>query len=88
MPIGAASSIAGRRSRPPDNAAVKGFLVDGFVAGFWKIVRERGRVTLRLEPFKPLARQAAAALAREGERLLAFAAPEFGERDIHIVEED
>ena len=43
---------------PPDNAAVKGFLVDGFVGGFWKIVRERRRATLRLEPFKALARQA------------------------------
>jgi hypothetical protein len=73
---------------PPDNAAVKGFLVDGFVGGFWKIVRERRRATLQLEPCKPLARQAADALAREGERLLAFAAPEIGDRDIHIVEED
>jgi hypothetical protein len=81
--------VNGRPKKPPpDNAAVKGFLVDGFVAGFWKIVRERRRATLRLEPFKPLARQAADALAREGERLLAFAAPEIGDRDIHIVEED
>jgi hypothetical protein len=76
------------RKPPPDNAAVKGFLVDGFVAGFWKIVRERQRATLRLEPFKPLKRQAANALAREGERLLAFAAPELSDRDIRIVEED
>lgn len=78
----------GPRKPPPDNAALRGFLIDGFVGGFWKIVRERQRATLQVEPFKPLARKAAEALAHEGERLVAFAAPELRDRDIQIVEED
>jgi hypothetical protein len=49
-------------------------------------VRERARATLQLEPFTPLARQAANALAEEGERLLAFAAAAL-DHDIRIVEE-
>jgi hypothetical protein len=53
--------------RPP-------LLVDGFVRGFWKL--EDG--TLKVEPFEPLAQRDAAAVAEEGARLLAFAAP--GER--------
>jgi hypothetical protein len=74
------------RQPPPENAVLRTFLVDGFVAGYWRIVRERARATLQLEPFTPLARQAANALAEEGERLLAFAAAAL-DHDIRIVEE-
>ncbi len=65
---------------------VRTFLVDGFVAGYWKITRERARATLQLEPFNRLTRQARIALADEGERLLAFAAAEL-DHDIRIIEE-
>ena len=46
------------------------FLVDGFVAGTWRI--ERGRV--ELDPFRRLDRATQRALAEEGDRLAAFAA--------------
>ena len=64
----------GPRKPLPDNAVVKGFLVDGLVAGLWKIVRAGERATLQLEPFKPLTKGVRKALIAEGERLLGFTA--------------
>ncbi len=55
--------------RPPDqNAWVKTFTVDGFVAGFWKIAA--GELTL--EPWRKLTKKERDALAAEGRRLLRF----------------
>ena len=51
------------------------FLVDGFIAGAWRIERRRAGATLLLAPFARLARKDSRALASEGERLLEFAAP-------------
>ena len=48
------------------------FLVDGFAQGTWKIERTRGRATLVIEPFEPLAKGDRDALAEEGERLISF----------------
>lgn len=50
-------------------------LVDGFVGGTWKIAREHGAAMLHVTPFAPLAPPDRIALAEEGARLLAFAAP-------------
>ena len=53
-------------------------LIDGFVAGMWRLDRGRGAVTLTIELFGP-ARQHDAeerdALTAEAERVLAFGAP-------------
>jgi hypothetical protein len=64
------------------------FLVDGFVGGTWKTERIRGKITLAIEPFEPLAKNDRGALAEEGERLLQFMAePEDAEPyDIRIAE--
>lgn len=48
------------------------FLVDGLVAGAWKIERVRATATLVVEPFAPLSEGAMKALAEEGERLVRF----------------
>jgi hypothetical protein len=58
---------------PPQNAWVKSFLLDGFVAGWWKIVEAKGTATLTLQPFAPIGRKDQAALAAEGRALLKFA---------------
>ncbi len=60
-------------------------LVDGFVAGTWKMERSRGAATLRVEPFAPLAADDEAALAAEGERLLEFAAAETPAREVRFA---
>jgi hypothetical protein len=49
------------------------FLLDGFVAGTWKIEREgKRKATLLVEPFGRLAKADRLALTEEGERLLDF----------------
>ena len=48
------------------------FLVDGFVAGTWRIERKRAAATLTLSPFAPLPKPNATEVEREGEALLRF----------------
>lgn len=49
------------------------FLIDGFVAGSWKIERKKQVATLVLAPFVPLNKKVIAELEAEGMELLAFA---------------
>ncbi|MGH2615567.1 MAG: winged helix DNA-binding domain-containing protein [Thermomicrobiales bacterium] len=48
------------------------FLIDGFVAGTWRVDRKKGAATLTISPFAALGNDAAGALAEEGEGLLRF----------------
>ena len=48
-------------------------LIDGFVAGMWRLARNRAAATLTIELFGPVRERAA--LAAEAERALAFGAP-------------
>jgi Winged helix DNA-binding domain len=53
-------------------------LVDGFVAGMWRLARTRDAATVTIEMFGPVRRRDAAqrdALTAEAERVLAFGAP-------------
>jgi Winged helix DNA-binding domain len=52
------------------------FLVDGLVRGTWKTERSRGRATLEIKPFEPLAKEHCAVLVEEGERLVRFTGAE------------
>jgi len=52
------------------------FLVDGFVAGRWKIAGTPKQAVLELLPFKRIAKSDKAALVDEGERLVRFYYPE------------
>ncbi|MCH0542695.1 AlkZ family DNA glycosylase [Streptomyces sp. MUM 203J] len=47
------------------NQARRAFLVDGFLAGTWRLSQEGDRLVLTLEPFVPLARDERAALSDE-----------------------
>lgn len=48
------------------------FLVDGFVAGTWRVERTRKAATLAITPFAALPRSVTAALSDEGDALLRF----------------
>ena len=52
------------------------FLIDGFVAGIWKVERKRNSATLALSPFGKLRKNDLRALEREGAALLSFAEPD------------
>ena len=52
------------------------FLVDGRVAGTWKIERKRSTATLHLAPFTSIPRAAKAEVESEGEALLRFVHPD------------
>jgi Winged helix DNA-binding domain len=52
--------------------SVNTFLVDGAVAGSWRVERARDKATLTLTPFAPLPRAARRPLVDEAERLVRF----------------
>ena len=52
------------------------FLVDGFVAGIWKITRQRALAKLLITPFSRLSSALKSELSEEGRRLLAFVEPD------------
>jgi hypothetical protein len=61
-------------------------LVDGFVGGTWKIVKDGGQAVLLVELLAPLSSEDAAAVTEEGGRLLAFAAAEALHHDVRLVD--
>ncbi len=62
-------------------------LVDGFVAGTWRLDADDTRATLTVSAFGPLSRPVRAALADEAADLLAFRAPDRG-HDLQIRRAD
>ena len=72
--------------RPAIQEPVSTFTLDGFVAGTWRIEREkpRGAATLRLRPIRPLTKRDTAGLTDEGAGLLAFLAADSTEHRIRV----
>jgi len=66
------------------NGLLSTALVDGTVAATWKIVRERKRVVLAIDPLRRLAKADRGALVEEGFRLLAFTDPETSAHDVRF----
>jgi winged helix DNA-binding protein len=60
------------------------FLVDGTVAGTWRIERARASAALVLQRFVDVTRTARAALVEEGKALLAFCEPDARTTDIRL----
>ncbi|MEQ8675362.1 MAG: winged helix DNA-binding domain-containing protein [Aggregatilineales bacterium] len=60
------------------------FLVDGFVAGTWKITSKKNTITLTISPFKPIESTIQDALIEEGERLCRFVDETAGQIDIQF----
>ena len=60
------------------------FLVDGFVAGTWKVERKRKAAALLLEPFGKIDRKTAKALEAEGDALLRFVEEDAETREVRF----
>lgn len=64
------------------------FLLDGFVAGTWKLLRsgpKKNKAVVEISPFEALSDADTAALCKEAQALLAFAAPEAADGNIRIA---
>jgi hypothetical protein len=60
-------------------------LVNGFVAGLWRVARSAGAVTLTVEPFGKIGARDRVAITEEAGRMLAFAAPAGAAADIRFA---
>ena len=60
-------------------------LVNGFALGSWRITRSKDAAALTIEMFEPIGKRDRDAIAHEGERLLAFAAPDSEGNDIRFA---
>jgi hypothetical protein len=70
------------------NTGVRTFLVDGYIAGTWKISRAKDAATLVIAPFARLSPGDSHAVAEEGARLLAFGAKDATKHDVELREPD
>jgi winged helix DNA-binding protein len=61
------------------------FLVDGFVAGRWKLTRERTAARITIEPVVRLSATARTNLTDEGGRLAAFLVPDAAAHDVRFA---
>ena len=61
-----------KRMIGPNLTVPPAFLIDGFVAGTWKIERKKKTATLRLTPFVKLTKKTKDELLEEGEKLVRF----------------
>jgi hypothetical protein len=81
------SHIAGdaAASWPTDDLHWSAILVDGFVAGAWRLTRDRKNATLTVRLFGTPGGDAEAEVAEEGERLLGFLAADAHEREVVLA---
>jgi hypothetical protein len=79
-------SDQGRRRLFTRNGVFPGtVLVGGFAAGIWRIRQATGTATVMVEPFGPVTDTDREQIIREGERMLAFAAPGASARDVRFA---
>ncbi|MHB1224134.1 MAG: winged helix DNA-binding domain-containing protein [Gemmatimonadaceae bacterium] len=68
------------------NGIIRGtVLVDGFVAGTWRVAHERGVATLSVRTFAPLDARDRDAVAGEGAAMLAFVAADAARREVELT---
>jgi len=73
------------RTRVVRNLGRPPLLIDGFVAGTWKVTRAKRAAILTVEVFERLSKATTAAVIEEGARLLDFAAADADTRDVTVV---
>jgi hypothetical protein len=68
------SAASAKRFYPVNGVIPGSVLIDGFVAGMWRVARGRGAATLTIELFGPTRQRAE--MVEEAERVLSFCAPD------------
>lgn len=78
---------AGRKvPLPPGSGGVMGtMLIDGYLCGTWRIIRDRPGVTLTVEPDRALTASERESVETEGDALLRFSAPDTSDRLVRVV---
>ena len=71
--------------KSPNGIGVPTFLVDGLIAGRWKLTRDKTSATLELKAFVKLPASARDAVEEEGADLLAFMEPEAEKRRVRFA---
>jgi hypothetical protein len=81
------SHVAGDAARhwPSDDLHWSPVLVDGFVAGAWRLVRDGPAATLTVRLLGPVGPQDQAEVTEEGQRLLGFLAGDAGTREVRLA---
>ncbi|WP_333778571.1 winged helix DNA-binding domain-containing protein [Streptomyces sp. IBSBF 3136] len=76
-----------RRAIATKNGVIPGtVLVDGFVAGSWRVDGARGATAVDVQLFQPMSRRRRAELEEEGERLLLFASDGVAGGELRIAD--
>jgi hypothetical protein len=69
---------------PTDDLHWSPLLVDGFVSGAWRLVRDRRTATLTVRPLGAWSGQDETAVVEEGDRLLVFLASDAEHREVRV----
>ncbi|MFE6148866.1 winged helix DNA-binding domain-containing protein [Streptomyces sp. NPDC057889] len=76
-----------RKAIATKNAVIPGtILLDGFVAGAWRVDRTRTATAVDVQLFSPVSKRQRAELVEEGERLLLFASDGAAPRELRIAD--
>jgi hypothetical protein len=75
----------GLKPVPANNIGRRTFLLDGFLAGFWRLEGEGGDTRIEIEPAKRLAKADREAVAEEAVRLMAFASDGEATGDVRFL---
>jgi len=78
------SDVDRKRMNTRNGVTPNALLVDGTVAGTWRIIRSRGAATVAITPFRRLGSATRDAVADEAGRLLAFAAADASSHDVEF----
>jgi hypothetical protein len=77
-------SAGAAASWPTDDLHWSPLLVDGFMAGAWRLARDRKAATLVVKPLQVLSEEDRTALAEEGAGLLELLAADAASREVHL----
>jgi Winged helix DNA-binding domain len=79
-------SAGAAASWPTDDLHWSALLMDGLVAGVWRLARDRTAATLTVRLFDAIPAEDQAEVAEEAERLLAFLAPDAEPREVRLTQ--